>query len=124
MGTYDVTLTVTDDRGNSDSKTREEFITATTTTVDFHLNLFRRFALIQSQPQQIIAFGTQYPDLSCVMLWQQEPSHILNFDSIEDAQRMMLQNDGRELVWVDNGDEDDPPLTSDEEEEPLALGAF
>ena len=25
---------------------------------------------------------------------------------------------------VDNGDEDDPPLTSDEEEEPLALGAF
>ena len=126
-GTYDVTLTVTDDQGNSDSKTREEFITATAATFDFQLTLFRRFVLIQAEPQQVIAYGTQYPDLSCVMFWQQEPSHILNFDSIEDAQGMVLQTEGRELVWIDSGDEADPLLTSDEEPESLLaleMGAF
>ncbi len=126
-GTYDVTLTVTDDQGNSDSKTREEFITATAATFDFQLTLFRRFALIQAEPQQVIAYGTQYPDLSCVMFWQQEPSHILNFDSIEDAQRMVLQQQGRELVWIDSGDDADPLLTDDEEMESLLtleMGAF
>ncbi len=124
-GTYDVTLTVTDNQGNSDSKTREEFITVTGASLDFRLNLFRRFALIQTESQQVVAYGTQYPDLSCVMLWQQEPSHILNFDSIEDTQQLVEQNEGKELVWIDTGDEEDPPLTSEEDEQPLlALGAF
>ncbi len=126
-GTYDVTLTVTDDQGNSDSKTREEFITVTAMSIDLQLSLFRRFALLQTGVQEVIAYGTQFPDLSCVMFWQQEPSHILNFDSIEDAQGMVLQTEGRELVWIDSGDEADPLLTSDEEPESLLaleMGAF
>jgi hypothetical protein len=121
VGTYDVTLTVTDNQGNTDSETREDFISATATTTDLHLDLFRRFVLLESEPQQVLAYGTQFPDLSCVMFWQQDPHHILNFDSIEDAQNTLLQPEGRELQWVDAVEEGAPFLLTDDDFESLMM---
>lgn len=126
-GTYDVTLTVTDDQDNTDSETREGFITTTVETIDLELNLFRRFVLLETESQTVLAYGTQFPDLSCVMLWQQEPHHILNFENIEDAQGTLMRTEGRELQWIDAADEDAPFLLSDDELESLfslEMGVF
>jgi hypothetical protein len=115
-GTFDVTLTVTDDKGNSDSLTRSDLIAVTEEEEFVVAQPFRRFMLVQREPETALAYGTQFPDLSCVMLWHAEPFHILTFASIEDATRI-LQTEDIELRWVDPSDDGEAaPIDVDDEE--------
>ncbi len=115
-GTFDVTLTVTDDGGNSDSLTRSDLIAVTQEEEFVVAQPFRRFMLLQHEPESALAYGTQFPDLSCVMLWHAQPFHILTFASIEDATRI-LQAENMELRWVDPSDDGEAaPVDVDDEE--------
>ena len=115
-GAFDVTLTVTDDRGNSDSLTRSELITVTEEEDFVIAQPFRRFMLVQLDPETALAYGTQFPDMSCVMLWHEQPFHILTFASMEDAIRI-VQSENMELRWVDTSDNGEAaPVFVDDEE--------
>ncbi len=114
--TYDVTLTVTDDQGNSDSLTRSDLIAVMELGDLVVPDTFRRFVLLGGERQRVITFGVQYPDLRCVLIWNDEPFHILNYADIEDIQRALVQ-DGTELRWIDPSDQEEPLI---EDEEPDA----
>ena len=115
-GAFDVTLTVTDDRGNSDSLTRSELITVTEEEDFVIAQPFRRFMLVQLEPETALAYGIQFPDMSCVMLWHEQPFHILTFASMEDAIRI-VQSENMELRWVDTSDNGEAaPVFVDDEE--------
>ena len=115
-GTFDVTLTVTDNQNNSDSLTRGDLIAVTAEEEFIVAQPFRRFMLVQLEPETALAYGTQFPDQSCVMLWHAEPFHILTFASIEDATRI-VQTANMELRWVDpNDDGEAAPVDVDDEE--------
>jgi hypothetical protein len=107
---------VTDDRGNSDSLTRSELITVTEEEDFVIAQPFRRFMLVQLEPETALAYGTQFPDMSCVMLWHEQPFHILTFASMEDAIRI-VQSENMELRWVDTSDNGEAaPVFVDDEE--------
>ena len=115
-GTFDVTLTVTDNQNNSDSLTRGDLIAVTAEEEFIVAQPFRRFMLVQLEPETALAYGTQFPDQSCVMLWHAEPFHILTFASIEDATRI-VQTANMELRWVDSNDDGEAaPVDVDDEE--------
>ncbi len=116
-GAFDVTLMVTDDQGISDSLTRSDLITVTASEDLIVDESFRRFILVQLDPEAVLAYGTQFPDMSCVLLWHAEPFHILTFASIENVTRILMPNGDRELRWVDTLDDLEPaPVGLDEEE--------
>ncbi len=106
VGAFNVTLTVTDDQGNSDSIT-EEAVVAAVEQADISLpEAFRRFAIIQPDALAVHAYGVQYPDLSCVLVWHDEPHHILNFSNIADVERISV-SDSAELFWFDPLDQEE-----------------
>ncbi len=106
-GTYDVTLTVTDSNGNSDSLTRDDLIAVTEETSLTVPGSFRRFVLVRSEPRQVLAYGTQYPDLRCVVIWHEDPFHMLNFADIDDVEQNLATIDGTALFWFDPSDQDE-----------------
>ena len=114
-GVFTVTLTVTDDQGQSDSETREDFIAVEGITDLTVPDDFRRFVVVQLEPEDIVAFGTQFPDMACVMLWSEVPAHILNFATIQDVQRVILRLGGLELRWLDEREELEALLTGDDD---------
>lgn len=106
-GTYDVTLTVTDAGGNSDSLTLDDLVSVTEETSLTVPDTFRRFALIHSEPRQVLAYGTQYPDQRCVVIWHEDPFHMLNFADIDDVEHNLATIDGADLFWIDPSDQDE-----------------
>lgn len=112
--TYDVTLTVTDDKGNTDTIIREGLITASSEPDTSIPDSFRRFILIRKDNQQIMAFGTQYPDFRCVVIWSTDPFHLMNFNDVEDVVRSVHVDDTTDILWVDPGDMDEPVLAYDD----------
>src|SRR5690606_12985053 len=86
---------------------------------------FRRFAIVQSNNQNVIAFGTQYPDLRCVVIWNDNPFHIMNFEDIVDVENSVV-GDGTELFWIDDGEPEEFLSFFDDEEsvEQLELRSF
>jgi len=118
-GAFDVTLTVTDDQGGSGSATREDIVTVTSEAFIEGLQNFRRFVLKPIDSSNPTAYGIQFPDMSCVVLWAEEPMHILNFDSIADAQRALLRTEETEMAWVDESDDSEPLLSFDDDLESL-----
>ncbi|HQF69725.1 MAG TPA: hypothetical protein PLH39_00435, partial [Promineifilum sp.] len=78
---------------------------------------FRRFIVVQLRPEEIVAYGTQFPDMTCVLLWSETPSHVLNFANIQDAQRVVLRIGGLELRWLDEREEMETVLAVEDEEE-------
>ena len=116
-GVYDVSLTVTDDKGNTDTEPQPGLISITMVP-DFHIpDTFRRFVLADSTTKEILAFGTQYPDLRCILVWNAEPRHILNFSVISDVIRSSLNPDTQELMWLDGRGQDESPVGMEDEEE-------
>lgn len=115
-GAFTVALTVTDDQGQSDTETRENFITTEIEETVLLPDTFRRFMVItQGATPEAAAYGTQFPDMSCVVLWKESPAHILNFVSIEDAQRVVSRLGEMDLVWVDELGDLDALLLGDED---------
>lgn len=124
-GTFDVTLTVTDDQGNTDSLTRNDVVAVTSEPDLVVPDVFRRFVLMQSAPPQVLAYGTQYPDLRCVLIWNDDPFHILNFADIEEVEGISRSLGETELQWIDPSEQDEPQGILDEEldEEAVAVAA-
>ncbi len=64
---------------------------------------FRRFVLVRpgygsgSDNADKIAFGAQYPDLQCALIWE----GAAEFDMLEDIQAVTTKYDDAELVWID-----------------------
>ncbi len=113
-GTYSVTLSVTNDKGATDSLTREDLISVIQEPIAFVPDEFRRFALM-SDPETVLAFGVQYPDFRCIVVWHSEPFHMLNFADVEEVERGMnrfLLNN-IELRWIDPAQQSQP-LSDDE----------
>jgi hypothetical protein len=122
-GSYDVTLTVTNDQGQTDKMTRAGLISVIQSPSTVIPTTFRRFVLRRVAESQVLAFGTQYPDLHCVMVWNEEPFHILNFAGIEEVQAEYVEDETIELVWLDSEDEDQFDFLFDLGEETLTLEA-
>ena len=124
-GAYDVTLTVTDSQGNTDSLTRNDLVSVVAETNFIVPDSFRRFALVHNQPRRVLAYGTQYPDLRCVVIWHGDPFHMLNFADVDDVERNVASLGATELRWIDPSDQDEPFAPSedpDELTEPQAIG--
>ena len=124
-GTYDVTLTVTDSQGNTDSLTRNDLVAVVAETGFIIPDSFRRFALVHNQPRRVLAYGTQYPDLRCVVIWHGDPFHMLNFADIDDVERNVAALGASELRWIDPSDQDEPFAPSEDSDglaEPQVFG--
>lgn len=101
VGVYDVTLRVAND-SDEDETTKQQLIAIVAVPIDPpQIENFRRFLLSDVDTGRRIAFGTQYPDLRCVLVWGQDPFHMLNFDSIEDVTDLHVQPGDTELTWMD-----------------------
>jgi hypothetical protein len=100
-GVFTVKLAVRDSAGVEDILVKPDLIQALRDTLDISPEDFRRFVLVKEGTEDVIAFGTQYPDLSCVMLWNGEPFHILNYASIEDIIAAHEIPGEQILMWLD-----------------------
>lgn len=100
-GTYTVSLKIVTQDSQTDTVVEPDLITALPDMPDVTPESFRRFLLIETSTTGIIAFGVQYPDLSCVLLWNAEPFHTLNYASIEDVARALTGDGKSSLLWLD-----------------------
>lgn len=115
-GTYDVSLTVTDNKGNTDTMIQHELIVASSNPDAPIPDSFRRFVLVQKDNQQVLAYGTQYPDFRCVVIWSDDPFHLMNFNDVEDVVRSIHVDDTTDILWIDPSDMDEPVLAYDDME--------
>jgi hypothetical protein len=113
-GSFDVSLTVTDDQGNNDTATQADLITVTEQPDTLIPDTFRRFVVTQTANQQLLAYGTQYPDMRCIVIWNDEPYHLLNFADIEDVVRGLSEPGTTDIFWIDPSDDDEPLLPEDD----------
>ena len=113
-GTFDVALTVTDAKGNTDTHTQAGLISVTVVPNAPIPDTFRRFIIVKSADQQVVAYGTQYPDMRCMLVWNSDPFHILNFADIVEVEENVVEEDVTGLEWIDPSDQDLPPLEEDE----------
>jgi hypothetical protein len=104
-GIYTVSLTVTDANGQTDKLTKERYITVVERPVAPLPPEFARFILINVQSSQVMAFGLQYPNLRCHVMWNEDPYHTLTFAEIDDVRRNYTDGNDIELVWVDELEE-------------------
>lgn len=113
-GTYDVSLTVTDDKGNTDTMVQSDLITASPEPNATIPDTFRRFVMTEKVTQLVTAYGTQYPDLRCIVIWNSDPFHLLNFADIEDVVTSVANPDKTDIIWIDPSDQDEPVLAYDD----------
>ncbi len=117
-GSFDVSLKVTDDKGNTDMIKRADTVSVSQVPNTVVPDTFRRFVVSQTSDQQVLAYGTQFPDLRCILIWNDEPFHILNYADIEDVMRSAVAADQSQLLWIDPSDQDELPLGDDDAETP------
>lgn len=99
-GIFSVTLTVTDTRGSKATMVKADAITVVGTPLPPIPGHYARFVLVQVDTSVVRAFGVQYPDLRCAVLWNEEPSHLLLFADADDVLRGFPQANIK-LVWID-----------------------
>lgn len=100
-GAFDVSLTVEDESGQKDTIVQPALVTVLPESPDLAPEDFRRFILVKSATNEVLAFGSQYPDLSCVLLWNGDPYHVLNYADIEDVAAAYLKPGQTALMWLD-----------------------
>lgn len=116
-GTFDVSLTITDSQGNTDTMIQRGLIEVTSEPNATIPDTFRRFVLIQVEDQQVLAYGTQYPDLRCIVIWNDDPYHLINFTEITDVIQRIVESGKREIFWIDPSEEDEPLVGEDDDTE-------
>lgn len=104
-GVYTVSLTLTDNNGLTDKITKEEMITVVNSPVAPLPADYARFILVNIADSRVIAFGIQYPDYRCALMWNDEPFHMLVYAEIGDVHRVYTSGNTIELVWVDSLEE-------------------
>lgn len=105
-GVYTVSLTITDAKGATDKVTKEHLITVVGSPISPLPADYARFVLINVESAVILAFGVQYPDLRCALMWNEEPFHMMVFAAVEDIEQGYTQGNAVEIVWVDQLEEE------------------
>ncbi len=105
-GVFTVALSIEDASGQKDSVVKGDLITSLPDVPLPTSEEFRRFILVEDVTENVIAFGTQFPDYSCVMLWNDDPYHILNYASIEDVAASFVVDGKTSLLWLDPSTEE------------------
>lgn len=100
-GVYSVSLTITDNNGQTDKVTKEELITVVEKPVAPLPPDYARFVLINITDSKVMAFGIQYPDLRCALMWNDEPYHMIVYSDVDDVKRVYTTDNTVELIWVD-----------------------
>lgn len=104
-GAYTVSLTITDNDGATDKVTKEEFITVVEKPISPLPAEYARFVLVNLQDSRVLAFGIQYPDLRCSLLWNDAPYHMIVYSDVDDVKRVYTLDNTVELIWVDGLEE-------------------
>jgi PKD repeat protein len=115
-GRFDVSLTLTDDAGKTDTFKEIDLISVARMPSPILPNLFRRFVLLRTKDNAVVAYGTQYPDMRCILLWNSDPFHILNYDDVEDVELSIVELGKVELFWIDPNDQDATAVGDEERE--------
>lgn len=105
-GVYSVSLTITDANGQTDKLTKEGLITVAEKPVAPLPAEYARFILVNIANSKVMAFGIQYPDLRCSLLWNDEPHHMIVYADVEDVERVYTTGNMVELIWVDQLEEE------------------
>lgn len=124
LGTFDVSLTVTDNLGLSDTMTKPELVRVVGDTLPPMPATYARFVLADVPFLQIMAFGVQFPDLRCVLFWNDDPNHMLIYETIEDVEETYVEPGGAQIVWIDAADEEESDEEEDEEQVPQTILAL
>jgi hypothetical protein len=103
-GVYTVSLTITDTKGTSDKHIKSGFIRVSSDPFPPISEEYARFILVDLSDSSILAFGIQYPNLRCALMWNREPFHLLLFRRVEDVQEKYTGDAGVDLVWVDESE--------------------
>ena len=103
---YSVSLTITDSNGQTDKVTKEKLITVVEKPVAPLPADYARFVLINLSDSVIKAFGIQYPDYRCALVWNDEPFHMMVYADIDDVLRIFTTDNTVGLVWVDSLEEE------------------
>lgn len=85
---------------------------------------YARFVLADVPFLQIMAFGVQFPDLRCVLFWNDDPNHMLIYETIEDVEETYVEPGGAQIVWIDAADEEESDEEEDEEQVPQTILAL
>lgn len=104
-GIFTVSLTVTDANGLTDKITKEQLVTVVESPVAPLPPEYARFVLINVADSHIRAFGIQYPDGRCALMWNEEPFHMMVYAAVDDVRRIYTAGNAIELVWVDSLEE-------------------
>lgn len=100
-GVYTVALTITDTQGRTDRITKSRLISVVSSPLPPLPADYARFILVNVADSSVLAFGVQYPDLRCGLMWNTDPYHMLVYSEIEDVMNTQLRDGEVELVWVD-----------------------
>lgn len=100
-GLFTVSLTITDTKGVSDKATRENYIRVATDPITPVPEPYARFVLVNISDSTILAFGVQYPDLRCALMWNRDPFHMLVFQRVEHVLDKFVNEGIVDIVWVD-----------------------
>jgi hypothetical protein len=119
-GTFDVTLAVKDDRGNTADVTVPKLIRAEgTSSIETPAGLCR-FMLIKDG-QQVLALGTRFPNSRCIVIWNEAPHPMLNFNSIAEVEQYYVDRGQATLQWIDVPPDDMEPAGFMREEHVAAV---
>ena len=100
-GIYTVSLTITDANGLTDKVTKERLIAVVETPVAPLPADYARFILVNIENSKVLAFGVQYPDLRCTLMWNDVPYHMSVYTDVDDVARNHTGTNAVELIWVD-----------------------
>lgn len=103
-GIYSVSLTITDTKGVSDKLTKNQLIRVSTEPFPPMPEEYARFVLLDVSNSSVLAFGIQYPNLRCALMWNRDPFHLLVFRNIEDVSEKYVSDNKVALTWVDPGE--------------------
>jgi hypothetical protein len=105
-GTFDVSLTITDQQGKTDTVTAVGLITVTDTSLPVIPADYARFVVANVIESRVLGFGIQYPDTRCVLSWNEEPYHVMIYRSIKDLEEEYEVPGTVALIWVDPPEEE------------------
>ncbi|MBP6016456.1 MAG: right-handed parallel beta-helix repeat-containing protein [Candidatus Promineofilum sp.] len=100
-GIYTVSLTITDANGLTDKVSKERLIAVVETPVTPLPADYARFILVNIENSNVLAFGVQYPDLRCTLMWNDVPYHMSVYSDVDDVMRNHTGANTVELIWVD-----------------------
>jgi hypothetical protein len=99
-GVYSISLTITDTKGVSNKVTKGDLIRVSSDPFPPTPEEYARFVLLDVADASVLAFGIQYPNLRCALMWNRDPFHLLVFKDIDDVSAKYT-SDKSVIVWVD-----------------------